>query len=250
MTPAPLDPDRALLPERPAWLPEDAVLEQHYETTVRYSYYRIRTTDYVARLLPATGPCSVLDVGAGDGHLGAALQMYRPQTRVAGVEVQMRGNLHHRARVLPFDGKRLPFSDRAFDVSLLMNVLHHAGDKAGLLREVGRVTSSRVIVKDHWCESAVDRWLLAFLDQVGNRRFGASVTGDYLGQAGWESLFRAVGSPRVLQFHGLPFRQGLLATVFPNRLEILFVLERPQRPAASELSPSPEAVGFQANPSS
>ncbi len=45
-----------------------------------------------------------------------------------------------------FDGARLPFADRAFDVCLLAFVLSYADDPVALLREAGRVASKRVLV--------------------------------------------------------------------------------------------------------
>jgi SAM-dependent methyltransferase len=212
------------LPPRPSWLPADAEIACFYAPTVRYAHYRIRVTEYIARLLPPDGPCSILDVGAGDGYLGVFLETNRPKTSVVGVEVEPRLLSHPRASVALYDGLSLPFSDRAFDFVLLTNVLHHAQRMVDLFRESCRVGRRAVLIKDHVSRGHFDRWRLALLDILGNRRFGASVAGDYLDPERWNLVLEQARCGRVSRYDGLIFRQGWLATVFGNHLEIVFAV--------------------------
>jgi SAM-dependent methyltransferase len=216
-----------MLAQRPAWLPADDVLARHYGDVSRYPYYRLQLTQYLARLLPERGPCTVIDVGAGDGTLGSVFHTYRPETRVVGVETFVRDERWRTGRIpmVRFDGRHLPFADRSFDIALLSNVLHHTGDQLAVLREVCRVTRGTVVIKDHLSRGTLDRWKLAFLDVLGNRRFGASTTGDYLSDAQWQAMFDAVGARRVHRYDALSFRTGPLAWAFGNGLEIIFALE-------------------------
>src|SRR5207253_6762719 len=138
--------------------------------------------------------------GAGDGTLGAALEAFRPQTRVVGLEVQVREATRPGFRLLRFDGRHIPLRDGAFDVALLSNVLHHAAEPRALLQEVRRVTRSRVIIKDHLTRGRLDDLLLTVLDVLGNLRFGAQVSGTYLGVYGWVDLFHSVPEVRVTRF--------------------------------------------------
>lgn len=216
-----------MLPGRPPWLPSDEVLSRHFGDVSRYPYYRLQLTQYIARLLPERGTCTVVDVGAGDGTLGGVFHTWRPDTSVVGVETFVRDERWRTGRIpmVRFDGRTLPFPDRHFDVALLANVLHHAGDQAAVLREVCRVTRGRVIIKDHLSRNAFDHWRLALLDVLGNRRFGASTRGEYLGDAEWDAMFRAAGARHVHRFDALSFRTGLLERLFGNHLEIIFALE-------------------------
>ena len=216
-----------ILAHRPGWLPPDDVLAKHFGDVSRYPYYRLQLTQYLARLLPERGACSMIDVGAGDGTLGGVFRNWRPDTTVVGVETFVRDERWMTGAIpmVRFDGRRLPFADRSFDVALLSNVLHHTGDQLAVLREVCRVTRGTVIIKDHLSRNLFDRWRLAFLDVMGNLRFGASTTGEYLSDAQWAAMFQAVGARKVHRYDALSFRTGLLERAFGNHLEIIFALE-------------------------
>lgn len=217
-----------MLPSRPAWLPAPDTLREFYGRTTAYPYYRLQVTDYIGRLLPdtgANGTLDVIDVGSGDGYLGAVLQTYRPATRVVGVETQVRQLTRPGFEPVVFDGRHLPFPDRAFDVAVLSNVLHHADDQPALFAEVCRVTRQRVVIKDHLAASTLDHWKLAVLDILGNRRFGADTQGDYLDRAGWNALFAAVPRARAQWYEGLSFRTGPLSLAFGNELEVMFAVD-------------------------
>ena len=232
-----------MLPTRPAWLPAPDALGRFYGKTTAYPYYRLQLTEYISRLLPATGSCRVVDVGAGDGYLGAAMQTFRPDTAVVGVETQVREITHSGFHLVVFDGRRLPFPDGAFDLALLSNVLHHADDQPALLAEVCRVTRRRVIIKDHLCRSALDRWKLAALDVLGNWRFGADTRGDYLSPAEWALMFAALPGASVTWYDELSFRRGALARVFANDLEVIFALDLADRgPAAAQTQPATDGA--------
>lgn len=214
---------------RPAWLPSDSRLREFYGATTAYPYYRLQVTDYIARLLPpvepSAGTLEVIDIGSGDGYLGAVMQTFRPHTRVTCVETHVRAHTRPGFEPVVFDGRHLPFADRSFDVAILSNVLHHADDQAAVFAESCRVARRRVIIKDHLARHFLDRWKLAALDIAGNRRFGADTQGDYLDRAQWSAMFATVPSARVTWLEGLSFRTGPLATAFGNELEVMFAVD-------------------------
>jgi SAM-dependent methyltransferase len=209
---------------RPAWLPTDDSLRSIFGETVAYPYYKLRTTEYIARLLPSTGPCSVIDMGAGDGFLGSILEQYRPQTSIVGVETHIRQLRRPDFKMVKFDGLTAPFASGTFDYALLCNVLHHANDQVALLREALRLARRGVIIKDHLAETRYQHSQLAVLDVLGNRRFGASTVGHYQSSDGWRSLFANAGARVIERLEGLSFRRGPLRAVFGNHLEIMFVV--------------------------
>ena len=213
-----------MLDLRPAWLPGDDQLRRFFGSSALYPFYRLKLTEYVGRLLPE-GPCSILDVGAGDGSLGLLFERFRPGTTVVGIEVALRAATRSGARMVRFDGLSVPFADGSFDVALVSNVLHHASDPSALMREVRRVTRKRIIVKDHLSTGRLDDLKLAALDVMGNLRLGAQVRAVYLSQERWDELFRSLPGVRVSSFDGMPFRRGLLERLFSNRLEVMFALD-------------------------
>jgi SAM-dependent methyltransferase len=105
--------------------------------------YRYRARWSARRLQPWLASSDrVLDIGAGDCLLDAELAA-RVGCTVEAVDV---ADANRTARPLQlFDGKTLPFADGAFDVGLLLFVLHHADDPATLLGEAKRVCRRRLI---------------------------------------------------------------------------------------------------------
>jgi SAM-dependent methyltransferase len=218
----------AALPAAPTWLPSSRQLRDFYGKTSAYPYYRLQVTDNIARLLPpveAPVMLTVLDVGSGDGYLGAVLQTFRPHTRVTGVETHRRALTRPGFEPILYDGLHLPFDDASFDAAIVSNVLHHADDQEAVLREVCRVTRRRVIIKDHLARHFLDRWKLALLDQAGNRRFGADTRGTYLDRRQWEAMFSSLPGATVTWYEGLSFRTGILEMLFSDDLEVMFTID-------------------------
>jgi len=220
-----------MLENPPAWLPGDDRLRRFLGDSALYPFYRLKLTGYVSSLLPP-GPCSILDVGAGDGSLGLVFQTFRPGTTVFGIEVALRAATRQGVRMVRFDGRSIPFLDGSFDVSLVSNVLHHASDPAALLGEVRRVTRKRIIVKDHLSAGRLDDLKLAALDVLGNLRLGAQVAAVYLTRQRWDELFASLPGVRVSTFEHLPFRRGLLELFFSSSLEVIFALDIDRRGTA------------------
>lgn len=218
-------------------MPTAATLAEAYAGVMRDPTYRVRLTQYVCRLLPVQGALCILDIGAGDGSMIRAIADARPDTTAFGVETYLRGTLRQgQVPLIAYDGFTLPFADASIDVVLLINVVHHAADQRRLLDEACRVARHRVIIKDHLQESLLDWARLAFLDIAGNLRFGASATGHYRSRAEWHTLLGSRATWTLEMFDDLAFREGWLARVFPNALEVMMVLECREPAAPPEIT--------------
>jgi SAM-dependent methyltransferase len=152
---------------------------------------------------------SLLDVGAGDGAIAASVAARVGATRVAGVDVLVREGAQ--IEVVPYDGRRLPFPDSAFEVVTLSDVLHHCEAPAEVLGECMRVASRAVVIKDHFRFGPASKAILLAMDVVGNREAGVLVRGTYFSPAEWLSLARAAGGHITglvwpLRIHDAPFR--------------------------------------------
>ena len=122
-----------------------------------------------------------------------------------------------------YDGRTLPFADRAFDCVLLCNVLHHVPPpvRAALMKECGRVSATgTVYIKDHLARSHLDHLRLTALDLLGNVPFGGMVDARYLEMADWHALSDAAGF-RIEEQCCDRYRTGRMARLFPNRLEVV-----------------------------
>ena len=142
--------------------------------------------DQIARYVPAGA--SVLDLGCGDGLVGASFADGARQVQLADVKDRNR-------TALPFaryDGRTLPFPDKSFDVALLVTVLHHCDDPAAFLREVMRVTRRRIVAIETVYLSEPHRSFNIFFDWFYNRVLtdGDAVPYKFNSPEGWWFLFR------------------------------------------------------------
>jgi len=141
-----------------------------------------------------TSPERILDLGAGEGFVGAeAANDTRAEVILADV-------IDLNQTSLPFvryDGRKLPFPDNYADGVLLSYVLHHCEDPRGVLDEVRRVAADRVVVLESVVEHTVDRLWLSFADRLANRlRSGGTMKEDVLHfdtVDGWHRQFKEAG---------------------------------------------------------
>lgn len=143
---------------------------------------------------------SLLDIGAGDGWLGAEVRARCPGVHVSGIDIQVRPRTH--IPIEPFDGLHIPLPDQSVDLAMLVDVLHHTQAPARLLGEAVRVARCGVILKDHLCNSSWDHLVLSFMDQMGNRQFGVPIPCNYLSIEAWQLMFKDLGiQPRSWEEH-------------------------------------------------
>lgn len=145
--------------------------------------YRIRVFEAFKRLLqPHATIEKSLDFGGGDGWFAMSLQQAGLVKKVTPIDVQARPNTH--VPVTMYDGKRIPFEDRSFDLVTAIDVLHHCPDPKAALAEAVRCSGRFFLLKDHTYRHLPGRVTLAVLDEVGNRKFG--IPSLYLYQKRWE----------------------------------------------------------------
>ncbi|GIV58310.1 MAG: hypothetical protein KatS3mg042_1223 [Rhodothermaceae bacterium] len=173
----------------------DPVLQRLQRRRARRKFEAIRD------LIPASA-ASVLDLGAGEGYVGEEVgRRLGARVHLADVVDMNRTRLPHTV----YDGRRLPFADRAFDVTILYFVLHHCADPEAVLREALRVSRHGVIVAESVYETEPERRRLAFLDRWANRlRSGGRMRAQeahlhFRTVAGWRELFDRLGAAVVAE---------------------------------------------------
>jgi alpha-1,6-mannosyltransferase len=154
----------------------------------------------------------ILDIGAGHGGLCKAL-------RTAGLDVTPVDvkNLSFFPDVQPivYDGVQLPFAEDAFDVSLLITMLHHTPDPEAVLREALRVTRKRLVVMEDIYSNQLQRQLTFFTDSLVNLEFeGHPHTNK--SDAEWRALFERLGLR-------LTYREDFRTLIFFR--QVIYVLE-------------------------
>ncbi|MDD5165825.1 MAG: class I SAM-dependent methyltransferase [Candidatus Omnitrophica bacterium] len=100
---------------------------------------------------------SVLEIGTGKGHtaVGMALRRIKFTTidkdtatlKMARKHLRLR-NLSSYATIKKMNAERLRFQDGSFDCVISVNFLHHAKYPADCIREMCRVSRSKVVIAD------------------------------------------------------------------------------------------------------
>jgi SAM-dependent methyltransferase len=185
-----------------------------------------RRTRVLAEMLAAQIPprASVLDIGCGDGTVGSLIKQLRPDVAMQGVEFLVRPGCKIECR--QFDGSSLPFPDASFDVCLFVDVLHHTGDPAILLREAARVSRSFVLLKDHLDENVFDDATLRLMDWVGNRPHGVVLTYNYQSRKQWAEHFSNCGLAEVSWSTEVPLYPAPFSLVVGRRLHFVSLLNK------------------------
>ncbi|GMM93514.1 class I SAM-dependent methyltransferase [Qipengyuania sp. MTN3-11] len=157
---------------------------------------RVRVlAESLARLIPANA--RVLDVGCGSGDIAAAIMQIRPDIAIEGVDVLVRDDTAIPVRA--FDGYSIDAEDEAFDVAMMVDVLHHTDEPARILAEAARVAKYGVVVKDHFRDGFLAGPTLRFMDWVGNASHGVRLPYNYLAREEWQTIWSDLGlTPRHL----------------------------------------------------
>jgi len=156
--------------------------------TKRCSVTEPRLSELIADLLPPVG--KVLDVGCGDGKIAEQLMGRLPGLSFEGIDVLVRQG--SAIPVAGFDGVHIPAAAGAYDVVMLIDVLHHAGEPMTLLKDVLRVAPKSIVIKDHLAQGIFAKPLLRLMDRVGNARYGVALPCRYWNRTEWDQIFHAL----------------------------------------------------------
>jgi len=151
--------------------------------------YRRITVERLKQLVE--GAKEILDVGCGDGAIGAQLMEAHGGLKATGIEI-----VDSPGALIPtkqYDGKRIPFPDESFDLVMATDVLHHTPDIPAMLKEMARVSKRYVLVKDHTVYGFFSRAWISLIDFATNVPFGIHCEYNYPSLETWRRYMDEVG---------------------------------------------------------
>ena len=109
----------------------------------------------------------ILDVGCGPGSTCLLLKNHGYD--VAPLDIRNL-SLAPEIRPLIYGGKTMPFVNDAFDVALILTVLHHTPDPRAVLLEAKRVAQRIIVIEDIYT-NRVQQYLTYLMDSLVNLEF-------------------------------------------------------------------------------
>lgn len=106
----------------------------------------MRAAEIVLRLEPYLEEGDrILDLGCGMCNISELVQLRGHEVVAADIK-----SVSYVDDINPviYDGKILPFKDSAFDLCLLITVLHHTKDPEAIVKEAMRVSKKLIIIED------------------------------------------------------------------------------------------------------
>lgn len=149
---------------------------------------------------------TLLDIGSGYGTVTELLRGKGFETVALDVQDQsIRPDLKPQ---IVEDSSSLSFAENAYDVALLLTVLHHTHEPVDILKETARVAKTVIVIEDVY-RNRVQQYLTYFFDSLFNLEFSGHPHSNKTRDA-WQTAcereelqFRLIRSDRFLLF----FRQ-------------------------------------------
>jgi ubiquinone/menaquinone biosynthesis C-methylase UbiE len=109
---------------------------------------------------------------------------------------------------------------------MTIDVLHHTDDPIKVLKEMKRVSKRYILIKDHTANHSFDRFILKFMDYVGNRLYGVALPYNYLSNKAWLNAFKQTRLEvikKTKRFYLYPWPFDL---IFGRKLHCLYLLKK------------------------
>ena len=162
------------------------------------SHYKRVTHSLALRIKPFLSKKDiVLDLGSGNGYMADAIKnnVHCKITRMDVVDVSKIG-----PKPILYDGLHILASNNTFSVSLVIFVLHHLQEKEFVLKELSRVTTSKIIIVEDIAQDIFD-YILGIWHKITSRiRYKSSYI-SYRTDQEWKDLFKKLNLNIIFEGH-------------------------------------------------
>jgi 2-polyprenyl-3-methyl-5-hydroxy-6-metoxy-1,4-benzoquinol methylase len=109
----------------------------------------------------------IIDIGCGTGHLSKILK--DEGYDIVAIDIKNRIQVRDIEPIV-YDGLHVPSLDNAYDVALLMTVLHHTSNPFAIIEEALRVAKRVIIIEDIY-DTVFEKYKTFLLDSIFNFEF-------------------------------------------------------------------------------
>jgi len=201
------------------------IITKKLHDKVIYSRRMSRLTELISPLLKRSK--NILDVGCGDGKIDSYILEQNKNITIQGIDVLVRPITY--IEVKEYDGKTIPYEADSFDTVMVIDVLHHTDNPSEIVKELARVSSKYVIIKDHVQSGLVSYLKLRAMDYVGNAHYHVRLPYNYQTSNQWKKIFKVNGLKVVEMEQHLNLYTGLFHLLFDRNLHFIAVLEKMDR---------------------
>ena len=145
-----------------------------------------------------------------------------PDVKVTGLERVRRDRPLYAIEY--YDGQEIPYSKDAFDVVLLIDVVHHEVDPHHLIDECARVARRVLIIKDHAKEGFLAQQRISLMDWASNAPYGIPCLYRYNTVEEWKLWHERHGLLIHHELDSMKLYPGMMDFFFGGRIQYLAVL--------------------------
>jgi hypothetical protein len=121
---------------------------------------------------------------------------------------------------------KVKFKDSQFDVSIVIDVLHHIGiDKCGPILKKIYKSSKFIIIKDHFEYSHFSRQILRLADWYGNYGTSIKIPKKYFNEKKWQLLLKKYKLKQIKLIKNVKQHTGLFSIILPPRHHFISILK-------------------------
>lgn len=121
---------------------------------------------------------------------------------------------------------KVKFKNRQFDVSIVIDVLHHIGiDKCSTILTKIYKSSKFIIIKDHFEYSYFSRQILRLADWYGNYGTSIKIPEKYFNEKKWQLLLKKNKFKQIRLIKNVKQHTGLFSIILPPRHHFISILK-------------------------
>lgn len=131
----------------------------------------------------------ILDIGCGSCNIVEILN--QNNYNVVSLDIKNLSIIDEIKPIL-YNGTNMPFKENAFDLSIILTVLHHTDRQDEVIKEAMRVTKKRILIIEDICNNIIDKLVTQIVDSLINLEIRGHPHSNRNDQE-WKDYFKNLG---------------------------------------------------------